>query len=87
MQSKHPKYFKPELAKPYTIALKYPTAKQVDGFSGPELRWILVDGQAFYTPLDFAAKIEDLNIRPRPTVPGRKTNRRAQGGMVCYSLT
>lgn len=60
----NPKYFKPELSKPYTIALKYPTAKQVNGFSGPELRWILSDGQAFYTPRDFAAKIEDLNIRP-----------------------
>ena len=60
----NPKYFKPELNTPYTVALKYPTAKQVDGFAGPELRWILADGRAFYTPLDFAAKIEDSGIRP-----------------------
>jgi hypothetical protein len=59
----NPKYFKPELSKPYTIALKYPTGKQVTGFSGPELRWILSDGQAFYTSLDFGRKIEDLGIR------------------------
>ena len=80
MQSQRPKYFKPELAKPYTIALKYPTAKQVEGFSGPELRWILVDGQAFYTPLDFAAKIEDLNIRPgqRFQVEKRIVGRKAE---------
>lgn len=60
----NPKYFKPELSKPYVIALKYTTGRQVSGFSGPELRWILSDGQAFYTPLDFQAKIEDLGIRP-----------------------
>ena len=79
MQS-HPKYFKPELAKPYTIALKYPTGKQVNGFSGPELRWILVDGQAFYTPLDFGPKLEDLGIRPgqRFQVEKRIVGRKAE---------
>jgi hypothetical protein len=58
------KTFKPETSKPYAIALRYPTGKEVSGFAGPELRWILMTGEAFYTPLDFAAKIEDLNIRP-----------------------
>lgn len=58
-----PRYFKPELSKPYVIALRYPTPKQVNGFAGPELRWILLDGQAFYTPLDFADKLEALNIQ------------------------
>jgi len=76
----HPKYFKPELSKPYTIALKYPTGKQVNGFSGPELRWILVDGQAFYTQLDFGPKIEDLGIRAgqRFQVEKRMVGRKAE---------
>jgi hypothetical protein len=50
--------------KPYTIALKYPTAKQVDGFSGPQLRWILSNGDILYTPLVVGAQIEDLGIKP-----------------------
>lgn len=76
----NPKYFKPELSKPYVIALKYTTGRQVSGFSGPELRWILSDGQAFYTPLDFQAKIEDLGIRPgqRFQVEKRIVNRKAE---------
>lgn len=76
----NPKYFKPELSKPYVIALKYTTGRQVSGFSGPELRWILSDGQAFYTPLDFQAKIEDLGIRPGQQfqVEKRIVNRKAE---------
>jgi len=50
--------------KPYTIALKYPTAKQVDGFSGPQLRWILSNGDLLYTPMVVGPQIEDLGIRP-----------------------
>jgi hypothetical protein len=74
------KTFKPETSKRYTIALKYPTGKQVPGFAGPELRWILMTGEAFYTPLDFAAKLEDLNIRPgqRFQVEKRANGRKAE---------
>jgi len=64
----HPKYFKPELNTQYTLSLRYPTPKRVNGFSGPELRWILSDGQAFYTPLDFADKLKALGI----SKPGQK---------------
>jgi len=75
----NPKYLKPELNTPYTIALKYPTGRQVNGFDGPELRWILLDGRALYTPLDFQAKIEDLGIKPsqRFTVEKRVNGRKA----------
>ena len=74
------KYFKPELSKPYVIALKYPTGRPVSGFDGPELRWILSDGQAFYTPCDFADKIESLGIKPgqRFQVEKRMVNRKAE---------
>ena len=64
----HPKYFKPELNTKYTLSLRYPAPKTVNGFSGPELRWILSDGQAFYTPLDFADKLKALGI----SKPGQK---------------
>lgn len=57
-----PKYFRPELDTPYTLSLKYPEAHSVSGFSGPELRWILSDGRAFYTPLDFADKLKAIGI-------------------------
>jgi len=50
--------------KPYTIALKYPTGKQVDGLSGPQLRWILSNGDLLYTPMVVGPQIEDLGIRP-----------------------
>ena len=50
--------------KPYTIALKYPTAKQVDGQYGPQLRWILSNGDLLYTPMVVGPQIEDLAIRP-----------------------
>jgi hypothetical protein len=75
----NPKYFKPEINTPYTIALKYPTPRQVNGFTGPELRWILLDGRPFYTPLDFQAKLESLGIKPgqRFTVEKRTQGRKA----------
>ena len=50
--------------RPYTIALKYPTAKQIDGTWGPQLRWILSNGDLLYTPLLVGPQIEDLGIRP-----------------------
>jgi hypothetical protein len=59
----NPKYFKPELDKKYTIALRYPSPKEVNGFSGRELRWILMDGRAFYTPLDFEGKLKALGVK------------------------
>ena len=49
---------------PYTLTLKYPTGKQVDGNWGPQLRWILGNGDLLYTPMDLGAQIEDLGIRP-----------------------
>lgn len=49
---------------PVTIALKYPTGKQVEGNWGPQLRWILSNGDLLYTPLELGPKIEDLGIRP-----------------------
>lgn len=49
---------------PVTIALKYPTGKQVEGNYGPHLRWILSNGDLLYTPLELGPKIEDLGIRP-----------------------
>lgn len=58
----NPKYFRPELNTPYTLALKYPQGTPVPGQAGPELRWILADGRAFYTPLDFAQKLEAIGI-------------------------
>lgn len=80
MMNQKPRYFKPELSTPYTIALKYPTPRQVNGFAGPELRWTLTDGHALYTPLDFAAKLEDLNIKPgqRFQIEKRIVNRKAE---------
>lgn len=56
-------YLKPELGKTYTVALRYPTPKEVRGFSGPELRWMLMDGRALFTPLEFREKVESLGIR------------------------
>lgn len=49
---------------PYTLSLKYPTGKQVDGNWGPQLRWILGNGDLLYTPMELGPQIEDLGIRP-----------------------
>jgi len=58
----NPKYLKPELDTPYIVALRYPVPKIVSGFAGKECRWILVDGRALYTPVDFEAKLKELRI-------------------------
>ena len=70
-------YIRLELDKPITIALKYPAPKPVTGFNGPELRWILMDGQALYTPVEFSDKSGQLGIKPsqRFTIEKRKAGR------------
>jgi hypothetical protein len=52
-----PRYLKLDLGKFYTVALKYPKPTTVRGFHGPELRWILLNGQAMYTPVDLEKSI------------------------------
>ena len=78
-------YIRLELDKPITIALKYPAPKPVTGFNGPELRWILIDGQALYTPVEFSDKIGQLGIKPgqRFTIEKRKAGKRSR--MACFS--
>jgi hypothetical protein len=66
----NPKYLKLELDKPETIALKYPT---------PQLRWLLMDGRALYTPEQIRDKIEALKIKPGQRF--RIERRRAGGGV------
>ncbi len=56
-------YLRLETNRPTVIALKYPTGKECTGFDGKQLRWILMDGQALYTPLDMGKQIADLKIR------------------------
>lgn len=57
MNPKYPKYLKIELGKLYVVALRYPAPEIVNGFSGKECRWILVSGQALYTPEALADRI------------------------------
>ncbi len=57
-------YLRPELGKSYSVALKYPTPTPVQGLSGPELRWILTDGKALYTPVDFQEQVTQLSLKP-----------------------
>ena len=59
----NPKYLKLDLDKPVTIALKYPAPKPVKGFHGPELRWILINDQALYTPVEVQQQIAGLKIK------------------------
>ena len=56
-------YVKLELDKPIIVALKYPTGKPVKGFHGPELRWILTNDQALYTPVQVQEQIAGLKIK------------------------
>ena len=56
-------YLKLELGKPIIVALKYPTGKPVKGFHGPELRWILTNDQALYTPVQVQEQIAGLKIK------------------------
>ena len=55
-------YVKLELDKPIIVALKYPTGKPVKGFHGPELRWILTNDQALYTPVQVQEQIAGLKV-------------------------
>ena len=61
-----------EMNKPQTIALQHAT--KVKGYHGPELKGMLLDGRAFYTPLSFSVKIKELGIQPgtKITVERRK---------------
>lgn len=56
-------YLKLELNQPQTIALKYPTSREVSGTWGPQCMWILSDGRALYTPLHVRADVEKLQIK------------------------
>jgi hypothetical protein len=56
-----------EANKSYTLALKYPTGKQVEGTWGPQLRWILSTGDLLYTPLPVGPQIEKLGIKAGQT--------------------
>jgi len=57
-------YLKIELDQAYTVALKYPTPRPVNGFRGPELRWCLMDGRGLFTPPEFRAEVEALRLKP-----------------------
>ena len=59
-----PKYLKLETNRPEQIQLRYPTARECDGFSGKQLRWILMDGRALYTPLIVAERVACLKLKP-----------------------
>ena len=56
-----------EVNQPYVIALKYPTGKQVEGNWGPQLRWILSNGDLLYTPLELGAKIHAATRNRTPS--------------------
>jgi hypothetical protein len=60
-------YLKLEFNKTLTISLKSCEPKQIRGWHGPELRWILSDGRALYTPESFRDRIKDLGIQPGQT--------------------
>jgi len=53
-------YLKLDLDTWYTVALKYPKPVEVKGWHGPELRWLLLDGKALYTPPDLEAKLSRI---------------------------
>ena len=67
MKSDRPNYIRLEPGEVYQVALKYTYPTKTKGFTGPEYRWILTDGRALYTPLDFFDRIKELGI-----VPGQK---------------
>lgn len=64
----NPKYMRLELDKPVTVALRYPEPKVVNGFAGPECRWILMNGQALYTPESLKEKIGAFKPGERFTI-------------------
>ena len=57
-------YLKLELGQTCTVALRYPTPKEVKGFDGPQLRWQLMDGRALYTPLEVRSQIDAMKLKP-----------------------
>lgn len=57
-------YLKVEPNQIYTVQLKYPKPTEVHGLGGKQLRWILLDGRALYTPLFLREKFEELGIKP-----------------------
>lgn len=57
-------YLKVEPNQIYTVQLKYPKPTEVNGLGGKQLRWILLDGRALYTPLFLREKLEELQIKP-----------------------
>lgn len=67
-----PKYLKLELDKPVTVALKYPTPREVSGTWGPQLLWILADGRAFYTTPEYREALANFKPGQRFTVTKRK---------------
>jgi len=65
-------YIKLELNKPVTVALKYPTPKEVSGGWGPQLLWILADGRSLYTAVEYRDAISKFKPGQRFTVTKRK---------------
>jgi hypothetical protein len=57
-------YLKLEFGQSHTVALRYPSPRQVKGFDGPQLRWQLMDGRALYTPLEVKPQIDVLKLKP-----------------------
>jgi hypothetical protein len=64
----NPRYLRLELDTPYTVALRYPEPKIVNGFAGKECRWILMDGQALYTPESLKEAISAFKPGERFTI-------------------
>jgi hypothetical protein len=65
-------YLKLQFDKPETIALKYPTPREVSGAWGPQLLWILADGRAFYTTPEYREQVGRFKPGERFTVAKRK---------------
>jgi hypothetical protein len=77
--SDRPKYLRLEPGEVYTVALRYLYPTRAKGYAGEaQYRWILTDGRALYTPLDFSDRIKELGI-----VAGQKFEvERVSGGRV-----
>jgi hypothetical protein len=59
-------YLKIQLNQPTQISLKYPTGKECENKFKPgekQLRWMLMNGQDLYTPLEFGTVVKQLGIR------------------------
>jgi hypothetical protein len=55
-------YIRLESNKPQIIAFKHLDPEQVQGHSGPELKWTLSDGKSLYTPVEFRDRIKALKV-------------------------